>query len=180
MRISPQSFLRQPLSAVFANPANVRILRALVRHGGELSAPLLAELSRMTKPSVLGALECLGALGYVESVGSGRQRLHRIDDRQPLLPALAALFAAEDRRFESVIESVRAAAVAAGATAGWLYGSVARGEDRPDSDLDVAIFASCDAGSAKMKMREALREAEDRLRFTASVLGLGTPDILRL
>jgi predicted nucleotidyltransferase len=34
--------------------------------------------------------------------------------------------------------------------AAWIYGSVARGEDRPASDIDVAIQVAPDADTAKM------------------------------
>src|SRR5579872_2353215 len=129
MRTTPQSFLRQPLSAVLAGPAAVRVLRVLARHGGELSAALLATRTRLTKPSVLASLHHLAAMGYVEALGSSRQSLYRIDHRHPLVPSIIALFTAEDDRFQTIIAAVRAAAIAAEATAAWLYGSVARGED---------------------------------------------------
>jgi predicted nucleotidyltransferase len=180
MRATPQSFLRQPLSAVLANSANVRVLRELSRHGGELSATILAERTKLTKPSVLASLDHLAGLGYVEVLGSRRQRLHRIDAKHPLVPVLSTLFAAEDLRFESIIEAIRAAAIDAGVTAAWLYGSVARGEDRPDSDLDVALIYPRNAGSAKAKVRETLREREDTLHFSVSVLGFDADDIARL
>jgi predicted nucleotidyltransferase len=180
MRTIPQSFLRHPLSAVFANPANVRVLRELSRHGGELSATALVEQSRLTKPSVLASLGHLTELGYVEALGTQRQRLYRIDGRHPLVSALSALFAAENDRFQSIIAAIRASAIDAGVTAAWLYGSVARGEDRPDSDLDVALVDLADAGSAKTRMRERLREQEDALRFSVSILGFDADDIQRL
>jgi predicted nucleotidyltransferase len=180
MRPVAQSFLRQPLSAVFANPANVRLLRELSRHGGEFSAKILAERSRLTKSSVTLALDYLSGLGLVEILGSAHSRLYRIDGDHPLASSLAALFAAEDLRFQNIIEAVRAAAIKAGATAVWLYGSVARGEDRPDSDVDVVVIAANDAGALKVKMRNLLREREDALRFSASVIGLDLEDVGRL
>jgi predicted nucleotidyltransferase len=180
MRATPQSFLRQPLSVVLANSANVRVLRELTRHGGELSATTLTERSKLTKPSVLASLDHLAGLGYVEVLGSLHQRLYRIVAKHPLIPALSALFTAEDHRFQSIIEAIRTAAIGAGATAAWLYGSVARGEDRPGSDLDVALVFPGNAGSAKAKLRETLREREDALHFSISVLGFDADDIVRL
>lgn len=176
----PQSFLRQPLSAVLANSANVRTLRELARHGGELSATTLVERSKLSKPSVLASLNHLTELGYVESLGTLRQRLYRIDHKHPLAPAISALFAAEDHRFQSIIEVIRTAALDAGATAAWLYGSVARGDDRQDSDIDVALVDPANGGSAKSKVLETLHESEDSLRFSASVIGLNADDIVRL
>lgn len=180
MRTQPQSFLRQPLSAVFANAASARVLRVLAQHGGELSAPMLAQRSRLTRPSVLAALDHLAALGFVDSIGSVRQRLHRIDNRHPLAPAISALFAAEADRFDRIIEAVQAAATESGVAAAWLYGSVARGEDRPGSDIDIAIVASTDLATEKMAVRDALRAFEGELRFSASVVALDAADIRRL
>ncbi|GIK96234.1 MAG: hypothetical protein BroJett029_04430 [Alphaproteobacteria bacterium] len=180
MRAIPQSFLRQPLSAVFANPANVRVLRELARHGGELSATTLAQRCTLTKPSVLASLEHLTKLGYVEPLGTQRQRLYRVDAKHPLTGVISDLFSAEDQRFHSIVEAVRTAAIDAGATAAWLYGSVARREDRPDSDVDVVLVASGDVGAAKEKMSEALRDREDALRFSASVVELDADDVVRL
>jgi predicted nucleotidyltransferase len=180
MRTQPQSFLRHPLSDAFANPAGVRVLRALVRHGGELSAPMLADRARLTRPSVLAALEHLAALGFVESIGSVRQRLHRFDKAHPLAPALVTLFAAESGRFDTIIEAIRAAAVKAGVAAAWLYGSVARGEDRPESDFDLAVVASADLDAEKSALREALRALETEWRFSASVVALDPADVCRL
>jgi predicted nucleotidyltransferase len=180
MRTQPQSFLRQPLSAVFANPASVRVLRALAQHGGELSAPMLAERSRLSRPSVLAALEHLAGLGFVDSIGSVRQKLHRIDKANPLAPALFALFAAEADRFDTIIKAISVAAANAGVAAAWLYGSVARGADRPDSDLDIAFVASTDLDAEKAAFRDALRVLEEEWRFAASVVALGPEDVRRL
>ena len=180
MRTAAQSFLRHPLSAVFANPANVRVLRELSRHGGELSATMLVERTRLSKPSVLAALAHLSGLGYIESLGSHRQRLHRIDSKHPLASSISSLFLTEDHRFQAIIEAIRKAATEAGAAAAWLYGSVARAEDRPDSDVDVALVSTRNAGAAKGKMRDALREVEGALRFSTSVVSVDTDDIRRL
>lgn len=181
MRATPQSFLRQPLSSVLAYPGNVRVLRELAQHGGELSATTLVDSTKLTRPSVLAALEQLAQQGYVEALGSSRLRLYRINHRHPLVPVLSALFAAEHERFHAVMDAIRAAADDAGVTAAWLYGSVARGEDGPDSDVDVVVVdASGNARSATAKVREALHEKQDTLRFSASVVGLDRADIVRL
>ena len=53
-----------------------------------------------------------------------------------------------------------------------LFGSVARGEQRPDSDLDVAVY---------VEERLAARERFDvRLSVAAALEGLGQPDVIVL
>jgi len=181
MKPAAQSFLRFPLNLVFDSPANVRVLRVLARHGGMLSASTLADFAKLTKPSVLSALRQLIEIGAVEALGADRQRLYRFDEAGGLGPALSALFAAENQAYRDVIEVVRASAEDAGAEAAWLYGSVARGEDRPGSDIDVAI--TCTTGRAfdlAMVMRDKLSHAWRRLGFNASVIGIDAMEVERL
>jgi predicted nucleotidyltransferase/DNA-binding transcriptional ArsR family regulator len=181
MRPPSASFLREPLSAVFSVPSGVRLLRRLCRHGGELSASQLVEQTGLTKPSVLSGLAHLVEQGLVDEIGSNRSRLFRARMAHPLAPALCDLFDAEDARYQDVLETARSAAGQAGAMAAWLYGSVARGQDRPGSDLDLAVVAAPERlASVKATFRDALRPAGDRLGFTSAVVGIDGDDILRL
>lgn len=181
MKPSAQSFVRFPLDAVFDSPANVRVLRMLARHGGVLSASTLADLAKLTKPSVLSALRQLIEAGTVEALGTDRQRLYRFNETGSLGLALNALFAAENQAYREVIEVVRASAEDAGAEAAWLYGSTARGEDRPGSDIDVAIICTTDrAFDIATVMRDKLSHAWRHLSFNASVVGIGATEVERL
>jgi DNA-binding transcriptional ArsR family regulator len=180
MRPTSQSFLRHPFSTVFAHGSDVRVLRELVKHGGELPVSALLDRTKLTRPSVLATLDRLTDLGYVEALGAAH-RLYRIDHGHPLAPAISALFAAEEQRFRNIIDCLRNAAADAGAVAAWLYGSVSRGLDGPYSDIDaVFVDGLGDIESMKAKLREALREPQDRLRFTASIIVLNASDIIRL
>src|SRR5262249_2241159 len=142
---------------------------------------MLVDRTKLSKPSVLAALVLLVLQGYAEALGSSRQRLYRLDARHPLAPALSALFAAEEGRFNAVLDAIGAAASDAGATAAWLYGSVATGQDGPHSDVDVVVVAgSEDCEAVAMKVRDRLRETGDRLRFSAAVVCLASTDVMRL
>jgi predicted nucleotidyltransferase len=119
----------------------------------------------------------------VEVLGSDRSRLYRLRRQHPLSPTIIKLFRDEEERFDSVIGILRKAAERCGdgLVAVWLYGSVARGEDRADSDVDVAVVARPIAVSkVQAAMRQALDEAEAKLAFSASVVVVGTDDVLRL
>jgi predicted nucleotidyltransferase len=182
-RSSLQSALRFPLTAVLGTEANVRVLRELARHGGELSAPSLVARSRLAQSSVREALIALEATGVVEAIGSGRARLFRLDRSHPLTPALSKLFEAEEERFDAIVEAIRAAAKISGPgiIAVWVYGSVARGEDTASSDLDIALVAEPGSmAEAEAAMQDALQDAAQALAFTPSLVGLDTHDVLRL
>src|SRR5216117_2258651 len=119
MKPASQSFLRYPLNVIFGGPANIRVLRALARHGGILSAATLVRSTRLTKPSVLSALRQLIEAGAVEALGADRQRLYRFIESSRLGAVLNALFAAESERYREVMEAVRISAEKAGAEAAW-------------------------------------------------------------
>lgn len=181
MKPAAQSFLRFPFNLVFDSPANVRVLRALSQHGGALSASALVSMSALTKPSVLSALKQLDAAGVIESLGADRHRLYRFSAAGQFGGAIASLFAAERQAFHDLIARLRAAAVGAGAAAAWIYGSVARSEDRPGSDIDVAI--TCARGGSRRaaaKMQEALTDMKRDLGCQVSIIGLDPRDIERL
>ncbi len=175
--------LREPLNAILAAEANVRVLRELVRHGGVLTPPELAGRARVTVQHVRLVLAELVGLGVVEALGPGRYRSYRIRPEHPLYGALRGLFEAERRRFEEVLAAIGEAAQALEpAPRGvWVYGSVARGQDRMGSDLDVALgFDVPDVERPVDQLRHDLMGTEDRLGVRISVVGLGSDDVLRL
>ena len=177
-----QNVLRYPLTVILGSVANVRTLRELMRHGGELSAPSLVKRTGLAKASVRQALQILETMKIVETLGAERSRLFRVQRKHPLAAALDELFQEEERRFEAVLSAIRVATDrCVGLTAAWLYGSVARGEDRETSDIDVAVVGEPEAMPLiEQTLREALVEAEERLAFRASVVAIDTRDVLRL
>jgi len=180
MRSTARSYLRQPLNFVFAQPSAVRVLRELARHGGALPIALLVDRTKLTRPSVAGAVRELTASGLVETLGHAH-RLYRFDPEHPLAPALVELFNSEERRFHNILDALRSAATDVGAAAVWLYGSVARDQDHADSDLDVVFVLNDDkSGLVGEDLREILSHAEASLRFSASVIVLEPAAIRRL
>jgi len=164
---SPQSALRRPLNRALAGEGHVRVLRELLRHGGELGAADIATRVGLSPQHVRGVLAHLIRLGLVDRLGLGRARLYRARLAHPLAGPLAALFAAEEGRFAALLAAVRDAAAAARPhpLAVWLYGSVARGDDTPESDIDVAVVAA--AG----ELDGILSDLRERLRDKAEALG---------
>lgn len=175
-----QSALRHPFTAIFGARAHVITLRELFQHGGELSAPVLVQRTGLAKASVRHALIALQEFRVVESLGVGRATLYRAARKHPLAASIASLFKAEERRFEALTNGIAELAMRTpGIVAVWLYGSVARKEDMPASDVDIAVIASS-AADAEADMRAGLRDTEDRFAFSASIIALDMEDVLRL
>lgn len=182
-RSTAQSALRYPVTIILGTDANVRLLRELSLHGGLLSSPLLADRSGLARASVWSALGTLEGIGIVSSEGTGRTRLYRFNDKHPLATALEALFEQEGLGYSNIIAVIAdvVSAVRPNVLAAWIYGSVARGDDRPDSDLDIAVVSSSEKlESALQEIREGLRSHGEALGFNPSVVGLTPEDMARL
>ncbi|MGL3606396.1 nucleotidyltransferase domain-containing protein [Rhizobium sp. G187] len=182
-RLQLQSAVRNPLNTIFGVDANVAVLRELVRHGGALASAEIVARSGASKSSVRLGLIALAAFGLVTSEGTRTTRLHRFNRDNCLGPAIEALFQAEAQRYALILEAIREAA--AGQTSEilslCLYGSVAEGHDRPDSDLDILVVVGrSDIETVLQSVRENLREPAERLGFVPNVLGLSSADLERL
>ena len=176
-----QGFLRAPLTAVFRSAGAVRVLRALSRHGGLLAVPTLERAAGLTNAGTHRVLRALADTGVVRAEGQGRVTGYRLDAEHPLAPPIAALFAAEDARADRVFDAIRAAAAPHAPRAVWLFGSAARGDDAPGSDVDVAVvFAAGTPETALDTVRAALHGVEDAERVAISVIGLWPDDVARL
>ncbi|NEJ71734.1 helix-turn-helix domain-containing protein [Rhizobium phaseoli] len=175
--------MRVPLDTVFGVDSNIRVLRVLVTHGGPLSSSDIARRATLSKTGTRQGLISLEECGAIVTEGSGYSRLHRFNRDYYLAPQIEALFAAESVRFETVLDAVRLSAGerTPDLSSLFVYGSVARGEDRLGSDLDIGLVAGKEtlAGIVE-KVRENLRESSRSLGFTPSVVGLDLDDVSRL
>jgi predicted nucleotidyltransferase len=163
-----QSFFRYPLDRIFENPAHVRVLRALTRHGGLMTTKMVMDQTNLTRMTVLAAIDRLAEMGLAGIAGSQRQRLNRFNDTTPLAAAIKGMFLQEAARYDTMIKVVREKSGRLGAEAVWIYGSVARGQDRPGSDIDIAVV--CPNGKST--------QIADALRGQLQRLGPGEPSVV--
>lgn len=171
----------QALEWIFGSPANVRVLRVLARHQGLLAAPAIADLARLSRPGAWKAIRDLERAGIARAEGSGRAILYQLDSGHPFSKPVIALFSAEQERLTKLFQQVRRAAESLHPRiiAIWVFGSVARGEDDPQSDVDIAVLIRTPRGRAAVEKFRVLLEAPSvKLRFRPSVISL-TLDELR-
>lgn len=179
----PESFLRFPTSTLLATPGSLRVLRELLHAEAPLPVSTLAHHTALTPQTVRNAVAALRQGSLVEELGSGRSRLYRADPGHPLYLPLGALFQAEEDRFRTVLDAFALAAGNLTPTplSVWVYGSVARGEDLPDADMEVALVsADDDVDTAVDRFREMVGPIQDVQRVWVSVVGLSRGDVRRL
>ena len=166
-------------------------MRELALHGGQLAAPDLVRRTGLAKASVARGLATLERSNVVRAVGTSRSVLYNLRPEHPLCPALVAIFEAEDERFQAILACAKDAAKSAGPglLALWLFGSVARGDDREHSDLDLAlVFDDAehrrDEPGSLPRLTDAFRDQVaamgEKAGFSPAVVALGTDDVVRL
>ena len=183
IRTSNASAFHHQLDYVLGTRALVRVLRVLLGHGTILGAPDIARRAHISLPTARDALRQLLAAELVSCTGAGRSVVCGMRHDHPLAPALAALFAAERSHAESILAAVTSAAsgLAPLPLAVWLYGSVARGEDDPSSDIDIALVSPLShAGAQADALRQALAAALPQQTHRVSVVAFSRRDIQRL
>ena len=183
VRPAPSSAFYRPLDHVLGSGALVRVARVLASHGGSLGVSDIARRAKLTLPSTRDALRRLRDSGMVTGVGAGRSMVYALRMNHPLARPLVALYAAEREQADAVLDIIRTAAAALRpAPLGvWLYGSVARNEDHPGSDIDVAIAtADRDPTPQADALREAITAAAPQHAHRVSVVAIGPADVSRL
>lgn len=174
-----QSHLRHPLTLLLGSAGQVRVLRALATARSPQPAPQVAATAGLTPQGARGVLDAMTRQRLVKALGSGRTQLYELNTGHPLAPAMAALFQAEHQRWDGLMGAIRDALDRHGAVAAaWLYGSVARGDDVPDSDMDIALLVGSQAVADEV--REALMPLEDAQQVRISLTALTAKDLAAL
>ena len=164
------SALRQPVDWILGRETHVRILRALVQHGEYLSRAQIETATNLPTRTVNYALGRLADTGVLKTAGTSTVRMFAFAPAHPLSPMLHGLFESEAARFRNLVRAISdvAETQSPSVKAVWLYGSVARKEDRFDSDVDIAVFIDDVNGPA---IRENVLTELDRIgeRFAVSI-----------
>ena len=173
-----QSHFRYPLTRLFGSPGHVRVLR-VPADGLASSVMQIAPEAGLTSQGTRLVLEVLAAQGIVTVKGSARTELFELAAVHPIRSAVVSLFAVEQAGWEASVAQLRELLGArVGVQAAWLYGSVARGEDKSSSDIDLALLVlSPDVGD---KVREDFMPMENELNVHVSVTALTPQDLTAL
>lgn len=174
-------FLATPLDSAFGSRSKVRLLRLLVEQDRIVSAREAARLTGSTNPAMLAALDELARLGFIHREISGRQFLCRANRDHRLFDVLQRLFLGESHWPEMFFAAIRASLTGGERKGGvssanqtpviaaWLFGSVAAGEDKPGSDIDLFVLSRSDRAVQPILERIGDNVARWRKEFGADV-----------
>lgn len=159
------------MQLALASTAMTRLLLYFAVHPDE--ALHVRELRRRTglaMASLQNELRRLHGLGLLTRETQGRRIVYRLAGESPGWPPFRGLI----RQFAAPVEVIREAfAGVDGVEAAFVFGSEARGDTRPDSDIDLMVIGSEDVHAA---VRDPLSEAESLLGRDVDVVAF-TPEL---
>lgn len=156
------------LDGVLGSVAKVRIIRALISRTSLVSGNELATLAGIrSKSGLRTALHELTELGILERETTRRIQLYRINLSHDLAEPLSVLFSAESMRIKGLRQALQdildEGAVQGHALSIILFGSNARGEARPTSDLDLLVVTRAEpVADVERVLLDAVPEVQRR------------------
>ena len=176
----PKSAVTFPLNRILSTEGKVRLLRVLARNPGALGVSDLARQTGLTDRGTRIALTSLEPTGIVELQGGGTASRVSFRVEHPLAESLVALFRAEEVRFETIIDTIRAAVegLSPAPTAAWIQSPVATGRDLPGDAIVVAFLAdAASVDDAAIQLERALENLERSMDVTIEIRGLTRADL---
>lgn len=122
----------------------------------EFLASQLILRSGLSETSVRYELPRLVHLGLVRERKVGQEKLYRANDTHPLFPEIKQMVYKTAGLGEALRQAI---GEISGVIAAFIYGSVAKGTENPQSDIDLFILGS----PKRSPLSSALRRAEERI-----------------
>jgi len=148
----------QPFNTIFDNPAKIRILRFFCRKGGIWSGNRIASEVGINSMTAHRALRELRQATLLNVRKIGNSFAYSLRDqhflvRQILRPLFDQEAKLQDRLSELLSGTLQGAGKAKVITVA-IYGSVARGKERPTSDIDLLVLVESE--QAKRQIQNAM------------------------
>lgn len=130
----------EPLNDILGNKVQVKLLRVLVRTKGSFTGRELARLIGYSQNQTRLALEELERNGLVVRQSAGRAYLYSLDNENIVISE----FLEEGFRLEDALlnrlATVYFEEMGSNLVSVILFGSIAKGEERPESDVDLVLI----------------------------------------
>lgn len=141
----------RPLDSVLRRSTTIQVLRPLAWYASRaFTGRELARLSGVSPQQALRSLNDLEREGIVRGQVTGRARLWSLGHEHLLVPGLTSLLELDRAALEELLSVLRDGLSGADVDRVRLFGSIARGEERPESDIDLLVEARTAAHPALM------------------------------
>jgi len=132
--------LRTPLNRIFHAPSHIAVLRALMDSLEGMSGREVARQAGINHQSCIQAITRLEEIGVLQRRGSGKTQLIGLNRENFLVKELLLPLLKKERMFFSNIKEEIKSHFGNNVISVIIFGSTARKEERPESDLDVCII----------------------------------------
>jgi predicted nucleotidyltransferase len=155
------------LLAPTPTPNERRVLTALLRVDVPVTGRAVARIAGLTQSTAQRALTRLRTLGLVIAEPAPPSWLYRANTDHVAMPALRALYGLDDELRARVADHVAGWRLQAASVV--VFGSVARGEATPGSDIDVLVVRPDETEPDQATWEQQLAALAERLqRWTGS------------
>ena len=130
----------KPLDDIFQTPSSIKVLRVLAKSELDLTGRQIADMASLNPQTCQNTLDRLNDLRLLAVRRVGRAYLYRLKSYNAIVQKmLMPLFTTKTNLLNNELTKV-ANQLESTAIAVILFGSVARGEEEPGSDIDLAII----------------------------------------
>ena len=155
--------VHEPLDDILRGKGVLHVLRVFCKHSGTtFTGRDLARLGKLPVSHVQAALRILESEGLADRRVAGRSHLWTLCEENVLVAPLRQLFAKERGLSEDLCREVTSGLSGLRLRTALLFGSVARGEERGTSDID--LFVELRRASDREEVEERLFTLGRRLR----------------
>lgn len=136
---------KNSLQNIFGNKNKVKVLRFLFQHkiGAEFTESELARLSNVPVQTLNRLVKGLINSNLVIGRRVGNARLISLNSKHPLFEEISSLMKAENKKpIQELKRLIKAELKKTELKECWIFGSVARGDKTPESDIDILMVGS--------------------------------------
>ncbi len=136
--------LRRYLEQVLGNKGSISVLRTLIGHRGRVfTIRLLAEDAGISHTEAASTVNDLEKLGIVQVQPVGKAHQISLNKKSYVLnKIIEPIFKAEQQSFQEVMVILKKNLDSKKIISAVVFGSVARGEEKKDSDIDLLIISN--------------------------------------
>ena len=162
--------VNNPLNEIFSNGSAVRILRQLAETMTPVTGRECARRSNLSHRTAIENLNGLESTGVVNRIFGGRDHLFSLNRENLFVKDVLIPVFEQERKLKRTLFKLIAEHYKDIATSILLFGSVARGEDTPESDLDICIIVPDESTKQKIEKRtvRVLLEVKQKFGVTLS------------